>query len=201
MKRQSKDDCRVCAPPYTFRHRPTEALFQDYSWNIRRTTVSSLLGIYILLTAVLAILYFAYQKKATEKNLYHICLCVLGIALYVFINTKFMKTRRQLKIVAYMLWVLLLLFAVISLPLSIWSTPGLAESDQTTGRLHPADGLWQYMFIIYGMYLILPVNFYLVLPFGFMLSVILMTVLTVRLKDYGLLTESWLQVRMDIGHG
>lgn len=196
MKQGQADECRMCAAPYVFRHHPTEALFQDYSWNIRRMTVSALLGIYILLTAVLAILYFAYQKKATEKNLYHVCLCILGISLYIFINTKFMKTRRQLKIVGYMLWVLLLLFAVISLPLGIWSAPAPPESDQSADNfsLHPADGLWQYMFLIYAMYLILPVNFFLVLPFGFTLSVILITVMTIRLKDAGLLDESWLQV-------
>lgn len=177
-----------CHDPYVFRRKQMELLFQDYSINIRRTTVSCLLGVYILATAVLAILHFIYQKAPTERNLYHTCLCVVGICLYIFINTKFLRTSRQLHILSYILWVLLLLFAFISLPLGVWTSGSL------TSEVRATDGLWQFLFIIYCMYLLLHINFFVILTFGIALGLVHMAVVLVRLQHENTLDEFWSQV-------
>lgn len=191
-------ECRVCGPPYIFKHKPTESLFLKYSFHIRRVTVSSLLGIYILLTAVLAILYFAYQKAPTATNIYHACLCVLGILLYIFINTKYLKSRLTLKIVTYLLWVLLLLLAFISLPLGAWTNakPVGALSDLPV-TVYVVEGLWQLLFIIYCMYLLLPVNFFMTLVFGIVLSLVHTAVILIRLENLPQMKEHWAQVSCD----
>ena len=188
----TKLECRFCGPPYIFRHNPTERLFLEYSFHIRRVTISSLLGIYILLTAVLAILYFAYQKAPTEKNLYHVCLCVLGILLYIFINTKYLRSKRQLRVASYLLWSLLLLFAFISLPLGPWTNRALVDSDFP---VYAVDGIWQFMFIIYCMYLILSVNFFMTVVFGVVLSLVHISVVLIRLQDLESMKEKWTEVR------
>lgn len=177
-----------CHDPYVFRRSSMEYLFQDYIISIRRTTVSCLLGIFILVTAVLAILHFIHRKAPTEKNLYHTCLCILGICLYIFINTKFLRTSRQLRILSYMFWILLLLFAFISLPLGSWTSQSLASSVQTT------DGLWQFLFIIFCIYLLLHINFFVVLTFGIALSLVHTAVVLVRLQQQDMLTTHWSQV-------
>lgn len=188
-KDDSEDECHTCGPPYIFKHKPTEHLFQDYSFHIRRVTVSSLLGIYILLTAVLAILYFAYQRRPSEKNIYHISLCALGITLYIYINTKYLRTRRQLKIVSYLVWILLLLFAFISFPLGEW-----INGQMDTSAINPAEGVWQLLFIIYCMYLLLPVNFFMTVVFGIVLSLVHSAVVMIRLQDLPQIKNNWAQV-------
>ena len=190
-KEETVAECRTCGPPYVFKHKGTEHLFQDYSFHIRRVTVSSLLGIYILLTAVLAILYFAYQRRPSEKNIYHISLCVLGIILYVYINTKYLRTRRQLKVVSYLLWILLLLFAFISFPLGAWIN-GQVDSSP----VYPAEGMWQLLFIIYCMYLLLPVNFFMTLVFGVVLSLVHCAVVMIRLQNLAAMKDNWTQVSL-----
>lgn len=195
--RQQKDDqsaeCRACGPPYIFKHQSTESLFLEYSFHIRRVAISSLLGIYILLTAVLAILYFVYQRAPTEKNIYHVSLCVVGICLYIYMNTKYLKTKTRLKVVSYLLWVLLLLFAFISLPLGRWTT---SEAFANKELVYPAEGIWQLIFIIYCMYLVLPVNFFMTLVFGIVLSLVHTAVILIRLQDMTLMKEHWSQVRI-----
>lgn len=188
-KEETVAECRACGPPYVFKHKGTEHLFQDYSFHIRRVTVSSLLGLYILLTAVLAILYFAYQRRPSEKNIYHISLCVLGIILYIYMNTKYLRTRRQLKVVSYLLWIMLLLFAFISFPLGAW-----INGQVDTSLVYPAEGVWQLLFIIYCMYLLLPVNFFMTLVFGVVLSLVHCAVVMIRLQDLSAIKTNWTQV-------
>ena len=178
-------ECHACGPPHIFRHQPTEKLFQKYAFHIRRATVSTLLGVYILVTAVIAILYFAYQRKPSEKNLVHITLCILGICLYIFINTKFFRTVKQLTAVAYCQWVLLLLLAFLSLPLGTWTTEQVAISP------YPTDGLWQFMLVIYSMYMVTPVNFFMTLIFGIVLSLVHTAVIVIRIPDRH---ERWIEV-------
>ncbi|XP_067937013.1 adenylate cyclase type 6-like, partial [Watersipora subatra] len=182
-------ECRICSPPYVFRHKPTEALFLEYSFHIRRVTVSSLLGIYILLMAVLAILYFAYQRRPTEQNLYHVCLCVLGILLYIFINTEYFSSVKQLNIASYLLWTLLLLFGFISLPLGPW-TEKMADKD----TVYAAEGVWQLVFIIYCLYLILSVNFFMTVLFGLVLALVHTGVILIRLRDLSSIAENWIEI-------
>lgn len=184
-------ECRFCGPPYIFRHKPTENLFLEYSFHVRRVTISSLLGIYCLLTAVLAILYFVYQRTPTEKNLYHVCLCILGITLYIIINTKYIRSQKQLKVASYLLWILLLLFAFISLPLGPWTNKLSASS---TPPVHVVEGLWQLIFIIYCMYLILSVNFFMTLVFGTVLSLVHTAVVLIRLEDLPQMKAHWTEV-------
>lgn len=89
-----------------------------------------------------------------------------------------------------MIWTLLILFAVISLPLGTWSATSSVP-------VYPADGLWQYLFIIYCLYLILPVNFFMTLVFGIVLSAIHVAVVLIRLRDSDMIGDSWPQVQYD----
>lgn len=184
--------CNSCRIPYIFKHKPTECLFLRYSFHIRRATVSALLGIYILLTAVLAILYFAYQRTPTVKNIYHMCLCVLAIGLYIFCNTKYLATVRLLKIVSYIFWVSLFLLAFISLPLGPWITNQMSVVE----NIYVVEGVWQLMFVIYCMYLLLPVNFFVTLVLGCVVSLVHIAIILIRLQHITLMVQNWPQVSL-----
>lgn len=148
-----------CVPPFVFASRGTERVFADYSFGIRQSLLTSLVGVFILLSAVFAILYFVHPMTITFDNMCYACMCGVFIVLYVFSNTKYLRGRRSVLAVSYTFWIVLALLGLVSLPV---------QELRTAVRHHfaPADGVWQCLLLVYAVYLTPTVHFYAALTFG-----------------------------------
>lgn len=125
---------------HRFENDELEVLYQRYIFKLQHASVASVVGLFILLTGVLANLSIAYAQAPTAQNIYHGVHCLLFALLLAFLNTKLMQD-------AYLLWVCYAIlffcatFCAVSLPLA----PD--ESLSTTLKIETkrviAEGVWQ----------------------------------------------------------
>jgi len=147
---------------HRFENDELESLYQRYIFKLQHSSVASVVAMFVLLTAVLANLSFAYTQAPTAQNVYHIAHCLLFALLLVFLNTKLMQD-------VYLLWVCYVIlffcstFVAVSLPLGPVGgrgTPGVA-----------ADGVWQVLFVVFLAYAMMPLKTWVAVLFGLSLPV------------------------------
>lgn len=76
---------------HRFENDELESLYQRYIFKLQHSSVASVVALFVLLTAVLANLSFAYAQAPTAQNIYHVVHCLLFAMLLVFLNTKLMQ--------------------------------------------------------------------------------------------------------------
>ncbi|KAF6209999.1 hypothetical protein GE061_015754, partial [Apolygus lucorum] len=81
-----------------FENDELEALYQRYIFKLQHSSVTSVVCLFLLLTALLANISFVYNRALTAHNVYHLLHCLLFIFLLVFLSTRYMQDT-------YLLWV------------------------------------------------------------------------------------------------
>lgn len=155
---------------HRFENDELESLYQRYIFKLQHSSVVSVVGLFVLLTALLANLSFAYAQAPTAQNVYHAVHCLLFALLLAFLNTKLMQD-------AYLLWVCYAIlffcatFCVLALPLGDKLQTGDGPLRVETRRVI-AEGTWQIVFVVFLAYAMMPLKTWIAALFGFLLPVV-----------------------------
>lgn len=174
---------------HRFENDELEALYQRYIFKLQHSSIASVVALFILLTAILANLSFAYVQAPTPQNIYHTVHCILFILLLVFLNTRFMQD-------AYLLWVCYVIlffcatFCAVALPMG--GTEGSSASFRVETRRVIVEGAWQIVFVIFISYAMMPLKTWISAAFGFLLPIAHVIVTVIYAKEYPYL--KWQQV-------
>lgn len=186
---------------HRFENDELESLYQRYIFKLQHSSVASVVGLFVLLTALLANLSFAYAQAPTAQNVYHAVHCLLFALLLAFLNTKLMQD-------AYLLWVCYAIlffcatFCALALPLGDklqQDDIGAAGPLRVETRRVIAEGAWQIVFVVFLAYAMMPLKTWVAAVFGFALPIVHLTVSAIVAGEFLHLT--WQQVRslVDLG--
>ncbi|KAK6620317.1 hypothetical protein RUM44_006718 [Polyplax serrata] len=166
---------------HRFENDELEVLYQRYIFKLQYASVISVIGLFILLTGVLANLSIAFAQAPTAQNIYNGVHCLLFALLLAFLNTKLMQD-------AYLLWVCYAIlffcttFCAVSLPFSPEETFQTALKVET--RRVAAEGVWQVVFSIFLAYGLMPLKAWIATLFGILLPAIHITVSLLFAKEF-----------------
>lgn len=175
---------------HRFENDELESLYQRYIFKLQHSSVASVVGLFVLLTALLANLSFVYAQAPTAQNVYHTVHCILFAMLLAFLYTKLMQD-------AYLLWVCYAIlffcstFCVLSLPLG-----GVEGGLKVETRRVIVEGVWQVVFVIFLAYAMMPLKTWVAAVFGFALPIVHVVVSAFFGREFPHLT--WQQVRQTI---
>ncbi|GLV34234.1 rutabaga [Carabus blaptoides fortunei] len=182
---------------HRFENDELESLYQRYIFKLQHSSVASVVGLFVLLTALLANLSFAYAQAPTAQNVYHAVHCLLFALLLAFLNTKLMQD-------AYLLWVCYAIlffcatFCALALPLGDKSQ----QDDIGAGPLRVetrrviAEGAWQIVFVVFLAYAMMPLKTWVAAVFGFALPIVHVTVSAIVAGEFLHLT--WQQLTANV---
>ncbi|XP_018896468.2 adenylate cyclase type 1 isoform X1 [Bemisia tabaci] len=157
---------------HRFENDELESLYQRYICKLQHSSVASVVGLFILLTALLANFSLIYAQTPTAQNVYHLFHCCIFTFLLIFINTRAMDD-------AYLVWVCYGIlffctsFVAASLPFSS-STPEPSPNfplKMETRRVI-AEGIWQVLFVVFLAYAMLPIKTCIATLFGLILPLL-----------------------------
>uniref|UniRef100_A0A023F2N2 adenylate cyclase n=4 Tax=Triatominae TaxID=70999 RepID=A0A023F2N2_TRIIF len=149
-----------------FENDELEALYQRYIFKLQHSSVSSVVCLFLLLSALLANLSFVYTRSLTPQNIYHLLHCLLFLFLLVFLSTRYMQDT-------YLLWVCYVIlffcstFVAVGLPLG----PPLSGLKLETRRVFP-EGVWRVLFVLFISYAMLPLKTWVAALFGLALPLV-----------------------------
>uniref|UniRef100_A0A1B6CEQ7 adenylate cyclase n=1 Tax=Clastoptera arizonana TaxID=38151 RepID=A0A1B6CEQ7_9HEMI len=178
---------------HRFENDELESLYQRYIFKLQHSSVASVVALFVLLTAVLANLSFAYAQAPTAQNIYHVVHCLLFAMLLVFLNTKLMQD-------AYLLWVCYAIlffcatFCAVGMP--------LGSPSNGDGSLHletrkvMAEGTWQVIFVVFLAYAMMPLKTWVATLFGLLLPVVHLAVSTTFATEFPNLV--WQQITANV---
>ncbi|KAK3930408.1 Adenylate cyclase type 1 [Frankliniella fusca] len=163
---------------HRFENDELERLYRRYTYKLQHSSVSSVVGLFIILTFVLATISLAYVHAPSVQNVYHGVHCLLFVLLLAFLRTKLMQD-------AYLVWVCyaVLFFCVtfcgVWLPFGpLPEHAGTALSTSVGGgglrvdtRRVVAEGVWQVVFVTFLAYAMMPLKTWVSTAFGLILSV------------------------------
>jgi adenylate cyclase 1 len=173
---------------HRFENDELERLFQRYIFKLQHASISSVVALFIVLTAVLAALSLGLAGAASPENVLHAVQCLAFVVLFVVLATKSMELS-YLNYVCYVIVAFAMAFAAVSMPV-----PGLSASQ----RVEPVDGVWQVVFVVFLLYAMLPLSAKMALALGVSLPVAHTTVAvaaTVASDEQDPLGLKWQQVR------
>lgn len=75
--------------PHRFENDELEQLYQRYICKLQHSSVAAVVGLFVLLTFLLANLGLVYAQAATAQNVYHAAHCVLFALLLAFLHTRY----------------------------------------------------------------------------------------------------------------
>eukprot|EP00095_Tigriopus_kingsejongensis_P012404 snap_masked-scaffold755_size101758-processed-gene-0.9 protein:Tk12404 transcript:snap_masked-scaffold755_size101758-processed-gene-0.9-mRNA-1 annotation:"adenylate cyclase" len=170
---------------HRFENDELEGLFQRYIFKLQHSSISSFVALFIVLTAVLAVLSFVLVQRPTLDNMYNSVHCLIFVVIFIFLATKSMEDM-YLNYVCYCILLFSLTFVIASLPVSF----GLATQAEFARQYVEADGVWQVVLVIFLVYAMLPMKTVVALVFGLSLPVIHLIVSAVFVNNkLGLRTE------------
>ncbi|OWF39366.1 Ca(2+)/calmodulin-responsive adenylate cyclase-like [Mizuhopecten yessoensis] len=179
LKHRTKSGLQTVLNRRKFDNDDLERLYKRYVFKLQQSAIGYMLGVLILLTATLAVLKFVYLSGLSVRGIYLAAQCVIFIAIFIFLHTKFMK-EPYFKIVCYLLLMFLLGFAVMAFPLQLDpDVPGRARP-----LLGPMDGVWEVMFVVFMIYSLMPLMTYVAVLTGILLPVCHMTVSAFIANNY-----------------
>ncbi|GLH15931.1 Uncharacterized protein GBIM_20331 [Gryllus bimaculatus] len=162
---------------HRFENDELEALYQRYIFKLQHGSVASAVGLFVLLTGVLANLSLAHAHAPTPQNVYHCVHCVLFALLLAFLNTRLMQD-------AYLLWVCYAVlffcatFCAVALPLGpvdaaaagAGGAGGAGGSLRAESRRVAAEGAWHVVFVVFLAYALMPLRAWVAAAFGLSLG-------------------------------
>ncbi|XP_044734406.1 Ca(2+)/calmodulin-responsive adenylate cyclase isoform X3 [Chrysoperla carnea] len=180
---------------HRFENDELELLYQRYIFKLQHSSVASVVALFVILTAILANLSFAYAQAPTAQNVYHAVHCLLFALLLAFINTRLMQD-------AYLLWVCYAIlffcatFSAVALPLGEIPTDdpggGYVNPVRLETRRVIAEGVWQVVFVVFLAYAMMPLKTWVAAVFGCILPIVHMAVASIFAQEFPYLT--WQQL-------
>ena len=153
---------RILFNRHRFENDELELLFQRYIFKLQHSAISSFVALFIVLTAVLAILSFALVRAPTVDSVYHSLHCLVFVVIFVFLATKSMEDV-YLNYVCYSILAFSVGFVAASLPVNY----GLGYQTGETGtRYAEVDGVWQVVLVVFLVYAMLPLRTWLAFTTG-----------------------------------
>ncbi|XP_059084537.1 Ca(2+)/calmodulin-responsive adenylate cyclase-like isoform X2 [Tigriopus californicus] len=146
---------------HRFENNELEGLFQRYIFKLQHSSISSFVALFIVLTAVLAVLSFVLVQRPTLENMYNSIHCLIFVVIFIFLATKSMEDT-YLNYVCYCILLFSLTFVIASLPVSF----GLSRQADYARQYVEADGVWQAVLVIFLVYAMLPMKTVVALVFG-----------------------------------
>lgn len=168
-----------------FENDELEALYQRYIFKLQQASIVSALALFVLLTAVLAVLEFVYSEGLTVSNVYHLIHCAVFSTMLVFLHTRWMQDGHAI-VICYVILAFCVLFGVASFPVDFGVTTKAPIPSA-------ADGVWQIVFVTFTSYSMLPLRPYVSLVVGVVLPlahILLVIFLVKEASEY-----LWQQVR------
>lgn len=167
--------------PHRFENDELELLYQRYICKLQHSSVAAVVGLFVVLTAILANLSFIYHQTATAQNVYHAAHCILFTLLLGFLHTRFMQDNYLLW-VCYVVLFFLATFCALALPI---------VPSETTAKV-AAEGTWQVIFVIFLAYAMMPLKSWITVLFGLLLCGAHLAVVAIFTEDFQQLM--WQQV-------
>ncbi|ESP00183.1 hypothetical protein LOTGIDRAFT_141290, partial [Lottia gigantea] len=166
LKRAKKPKfCRILSR-YHFDCDELERLYNRYVYKLQQSSVVYMLALFIVLTLCLSILNFFFSKTLTVLGLYLSVQCVFFIIVFIFIHTKFMK-ESHFSLICYILLLFLIGFSIFSFPTDF----GIILPDMPPVHYHPADGVWETVYVIFMIYSLMPLRTLIAAVIGILLPV------------------------------
>lgn len=142
--------------PYKFKSEELEKLYQRYIYNLQQSALRYTLGVFIILTATLSALEFAYIRDFTIYGLCHGIMCLIFIAMFIlmlFFLFKYDCMREvHFRVVVHVILFFMVCFAILSFPFDL--DHPLAPRPTYTH----ADGVWQIVFVVFIIYSLVPLR-------------------------------------------
>ncbi|CAG0878524.1 unnamed protein product [Darwinula stevensoni] len=158
-----------------FENHELERLFQRYIFKLQQASVANSVMLFLILTALLAILHFYYAQRPTVESIYMLVHFAVFVCVFAYMNTKWMRDT-QLLWVCYVILSFLVAFCVCHFPSSFGLGQFTSAEVRTLG-----DGVWHIVFVVFLVYTLLPLKLSLCLVFGFTLP-LLQTLVAVLAK-------------------
>nr|XP_022918465.1 Ca(2+)/calmodulin-responsive adenylate cyclase isoform X6 [Onthophagus taurus] len=161
-----------CLNPHRFENDELEMLYQRYICKLQHSSVTAVVGLFVLLTFVLANLGLFYVQPPTPQVVYNAAHCILFAILLGFLHTKLMQD-------AYLLWVcyVVLFFLVTFCALALPVYPS------SQGKV-AAEGTWHVVFVVYLAYAMMPLKTWIAGVFGFFICGAHLGVSTILAKEF-----------------
>ncbi|XP_050418013.1 adenylate cyclase type 1 [Patella vulgata] len=151
---------------YHFDCEELESLYNRYVYKLQQSSIEYMLMLFIVLTLCLSILNFVYAEYITVLALYLTVHCIFFIAIFIYINTKFMK-ESHFSWLCYLLLLFLIGFSVFSFP----SDFGIIIPGSPRAGHHPANGVWETLYVIFMIYSLMPLRTLIAAVIGIVLPV------------------------------
>uniref|UniRef100_A0A0K8SE29 adenylate cyclase n=1 Tax=Lygus hesperus TaxID=30085 RepID=A0A0K8SE29_LYGHE len=147
-----------------FENDELEALYQRYIFKLQHSSVTSVVCLFLLLTALLANISFVYNRALTAHNVYHLLHCLLFIFLLVFLSTRYMQDT-------YLLWVCYVILFFCATFVAVGLPIGESGLKLESRRVFP-EGVWHIIFVLFIAYAMLPLKTWVAALFGLALPLI-----------------------------
>lgn len=137
-----------------FENEQLENLYQRYLYTVQRLAVLQFLAVFASLTAVLSVLTISFcstNEKITVRFVYYLVQCLTFIILLSTLTFYRSKKSTVLSYVTYIVYICLIIFVTISLPLNFNFVQ--IEPNYTFSC---ADGIWELCLITFSLHTMLP---------------------------------------------
>ncbi|XP_061179996.1 adenylate cyclase type 1-like [Saccostrea echinata] len=155
--------------PYKFKSEELEKLYQKYIYNLQQSALRYTLGVFIVLTATLSALEFAYIQDVTIYGICHGVMCLIFVSMFILLLTFLFnyECMREVhfRVVVHVILFFMICFAVLSFPFDL--DHPLAPRPMYTH----ADGVWQIVFVVFIIYSLVPLRTFLAVICGVMIPV------------------------------
>lgn len=165
----------------------TEALYRAHVFPAERSGLGSLVLLMVAASASISVVNFIFVSRPSVENISSAVLCVLFVVLVVFMHTRYMSAR-HLAAVSFAVVLLCLCFAAVSFPI------GYRQSNRRMTSSGDVGGVWRLAYVIFGVYVFVPLRIYVPLVVGFLLPLAhaLTSIFVVGGNEYS--TLLWRQV-------
>lgn len=149
---------------HRFSNDELEMLFDRYLLKVQHTSLSALVALFMVLTALLASVSFALVQRPTVDNMYHAVHCLVFVVLLILLATRALEDS-HLTYVCYAVLFFGAAFVVVALPVSF----GLSEPVGRGGGVE-ADGVWQAVFVTFLVYAMMPLKTWIAFVYSVLLA-------------------------------
>lgn len=142
----------------------TEALYRAHVYPAERSGLGGLVLLMVAASASLSVVNVIFVSRPSVENVASAVLCVAFVVVAVFLFTRYMSARR-VAAVSFAVVLLCLCFAAVSFPIGYHRS----SNRRTTTSSADVGGVWRLAYVIFAVYVFVPLRIYVPLVVGFLL--------------------------------
>ena len=159
--------CRHVFQRHTYVDDVTQRLFEAYSFRLQLERLRVFVAFCVAFCACACVLNVVFSSSSfSMHNVANVLLVSLFATLLFITHTRY-ASPRSLTVFSVTVLILCLCLCVISLPVAMFMTSASSERVVT-----PADGLWQVLMVVFGIYTMLPLQLFIVAPVAVVVCVV-----------------------------